>query len=256
MKRILLLLATIFMLGATATNADDRAAAKPQARSLELNEQGVAAVQKGQFEVAEQFFRRAISVDTANLTAVHNLAGMYIQNQRPDQAITLIGEYIKARPNDSEFYAQLGDAYFVKRDSRKARSNYERALQLEPKTKGVAKRVASVCLLEKDFTCAEKMLERAAIEQPNDPQVFSNLTSIYLAKGDPGKAISSAKKSLALAQSGEVYGMLGDAYQGTGQGKRALEAFKRAAAMGYEKTVMQSRIDEVQAKLDNSTEED
>jgi Flp pilus assembly protein TadD len=216
---------------------------KTQARSLELNEQGVTAVKKGQYEIAEQLFRRAIGIDPGNLTAVHNLAGMYIQNQRPDNAINLINSYKK---NDPEFYIQLGDAYFVKRDSLKARTNYETALKIQPKAKGISKKVASVCLLEKDFTCAQQMLERASVEQPNDAQVFANLTSLYLAKNDLKKAINAAKRSLQLTPSGEVYGMLGDAYASSKQKDQATEAYRRALSMGYEKEEMEKRIKSIE----------
>ena len=83
-------------------------------RSLELNEQGVVAIKGRNFDRAESLFKQALEVDEKNLTAVFNLAGMYITNKKDAQAVTLLSKYAKDYPSDAGLQARLGDAYFCR----------------------------------------------------------------------------------------------------------------------------------------------
>ncbi|NLF24407.1 MAG: tetratricopeptide repeat protein, partial [Deltaproteobacteria bacterium] len=111
----------------TQTSADAR-----QSKSLQLNERGAAAVNAKDFSGAEQLFRQALAVDPYNLTAVFNLAGMYLSNQKEESAKQLLEDYTKRYPKDAGLYARLGDTYFTLKKLQEAARAYETVLKLNP----------------------------------------------------------------------------------------------------------------------------
>ena len=65
-----------------ATNAD----AHGDSRSFDLNERGVAAVKARDLKQAEEHFRKSLALDPKNLTAVINLAAVYMTVRRVPEA--------------------------------------------------------------------------------------------------------------------------------------------------------------------------
>jgi cytochrome c-type biogenesis protein CcmH/NrfG len=224
-------------------NGANSAEVKPNARSLELNESGVKAVKEKQFEVAEQLFHRALNVDSSNLTAAKNLSGIYLQNQKPKEALKVLLPLEPLNEEDPEIPIILGDAYFVLRDTAKARLAYERALAKKHSVTGVARKLASVCTLIQDFECAVNMLERAQKENPKDVTTLLNLASLYLARNEGKKAVIAAKNALQISPSGETFALLGESYLAIKAKSKAKEAFRSASRKGYKPEEMEKRIE-------------
>ena len=63
------------------------------------------------------------------MTAVFNLAGMYLTNDKSKAAIVLLQDYTKKYPGDAGLYARLGDAYFGSKQLDKAIVNYKQAVE-------------------------------------------------------------------------------------------------------------------------------
>jgi tetratricopeptide (TPR) repeat protein len=220
-------------------------------RSIELNEQGVKAAQAGKIMEAEGFFRKALSSDPYNLTAVFNLAGMYLQNQKNDSAIALLEEYYKRIPQDLGIAVRLGDAWFVKKDIKRARQYYTKAFEQDKSYPGVAQKLATLALLTRDLPTAEKMLELATQQQPKNFGLLENLSSVYIAMKKPQKAITVAQQALnAGATSPEVYVTLGTAYESLGQLENALSAFNRAQKLGADDKELPKHIARLEEALE------
>lgn len=217
--------------------------------SLELNERGVAAVQARNTKLAEDLFRQALAADDKNLTAVFNLAGMLLTNQKEDQAVKLLEDYVARYPSDAGLYARLGDAYFGSKNPPKARAAYERALELDPQVEGVPIKLATVYSLTNQLAKAEAMLLRAAEQNPKDPQILANLSAVFLARGNTENAISTARRAIQLKPTKEVYITLGTAYELTKDYQNSLISLKRAQDLGDNRPELKQKIAEVEQKV-------
>jgi tetratricopeptide (TPR) repeat protein len=202
-------------------------------RSLELNEQGVTAIKARDFSRAESLFSEALRVDGRNITAVYNLAGMYITNKKEGQAVALLQKYTLEFPKDAGLHARLGDAYFGSQDPKSAIAAYEKSLQLDPKNPSVPVRLATLYTMSKKIDKAAKMYEQVLKQNPRDLQSMQNLSSIYLALNKPQQAIATAKKALQISATPELYVTLGNAYQDLKDPRNALISFQRAQELGY-----------------------
>lgn len=214
-------------------------------RSLELNEQGVSAIKAKDFTKAESLFSEALNIDSRNITAVFNLAGMYITNKKEGQAVSLLQKYTREFPKDAGLHARLGDAYFGSQDPKNAISSYEKALQLDPKNPSIPVRLATLYAMNKKIDKAAQMYEQALKHNPRDTQSLQNLSSIYLALNKPQQAIATAKKALQVSATPELYVTMGNAYQDLKDPRNALISFQRARELGYKDPNLGKVIEEL-----------
>lgn len=214
-------------------------------RSLQLNERGVAAVKSKDFKRAEELFTQALAEDKYNLTAVFNLAGMYLTTDKDKDAVVLLERYTEAYPNDAGLLARLGDAYFASKDIEKAAASYEKSLKLFAKDSDVKKKLATIYSLSDRTEEAEEMLRQAAVEDPKDPAIFANLSSLLLANGKIEDAIGTAKKALQMNPTSEIYVTLGTAYEMSKRVKNAIIAFERARDLGDSRPELAQKISEL-----------
>jgi Flp pilus assembly protein TadD len=217
--------------------------------SLLLNERGVAAAQGRAFDQAETLFRQSLEADRHNLSAVFNLAGMYVTNRREDQAVSLLEGYAAELPNEPDLLARLGDAYFGVKKIDQALATYQKLRALVPKYPGIAAKLGTIFTLTNRLPDAEKAFQEAAKESPRDFQILANLSSLYLSNGKPKEAIATAKSALQLSQSADTYVTLGNAYQQTGELKNALHAYQRARRLGKESAEMNTLIQELETDI-------
>ncbi len=231
MKKVLFsFLFLILPIAASANDGKSTSSADP--RSLEMNEQAVKKVAKQDFQGAEELFRKAIALDSGNLTAVFNLAGMLIQNKKLSDAATLLESYVKTYPNDAGLFARLGDTYFVGKKLDLALPQYKKALTLSPQYPGVAARLGTIYSLKNNALQAEQYLAQAVELAPKDSELLANLASVKLANAKPKEAISFAERSIRISQSKEAYATLGAAYRNIKNYKNALSAFREAQKLG------------------------
>jgi tetratricopeptide (TPR) repeat protein len=221
-------------------------------RSLELNEQGVVAIKGRDFDRAESLFKQSLEVDEKNLTAVFNLAGMYITNKNDAQAVTLLSKYAKDYPTDAGLQARLGDAYFSSQNPKGAIDSYNRALTLDPNYPNIPARLGTLYTLSNNLPKAAAMFERAIKQNPSDVQSLQNLSSLYLGLDRPKDAVSTAKRAIQLSSSAQGYATLGSAYQQLNDDKNALMAFQRAKELGYKDKNLSDIIEGLEKKLEKN----
>lgn len=105
----------VILLGPADACAVDKSTVEiaPNPQSIKLNEAGVAQIKAKNFLAAEDSFKKSLAADRSNLTAVYNLAGVYLQNKRVNAAIDLLSAYSRETQNDAGIFSRLGDAYFA-----------------------------------------------------------------------------------------------------------------------------------------------
>ncbi|MCB9030277.1 MAG: tetratricopeptide repeat protein [Deltaproteobacteria bacterium] len=221
------------------------AAPQTKSKSVQLNEQGVAALQANDFAKAEKLLKQAIDVDSANVTAIYNLAGAYVANKKEKAAIELLEKVVKNHKSDAGLFVRLGDAYFSNQDIKGARKSYENAYQLDPKQPNLAIKLATIYSLTKNLPKAEEFFKAAIEQNPKDAQTLANYSSILLANNKPEEAIAAAKKSLQHEVSDQAYLTLGSAYEAMKNIDDALIAYEKAFALGNTDKDLKTKIEEL-----------
>ena len=75
---------------------------------------------KGEIELGEEYFRRAIAVDGGNFWYRYRLARLYAMTRRPELAVAMYEELSDDFPKKSELYLDLVDLYTTQKDYDKA----------------------------------------------------------------------------------------------------------------------------------------
>jgi len=107
------------------------AAIEKQPTAKLYNKRGMAKTSMMHFEDAKKDFERALKLDPTYSEAENNIGAMLHYQKRLGAAIKHYKKAIKLDPR-ATFYSNLGTAYFARKDYKKAQSNYETALQLDP----------------------------------------------------------------------------------------------------------------------------
>lgn len=216
-----------------------------KAASLADNERGVSAVLEKKFDDAEIYFKKSLANDPQNLTAVSNLAGVYLTRKRNVDAIHLLEGYTSHFKKDPNLYVRLGDAYFGAKKLDGAFDAYQKAFVLAPQYQQLAVRMATLYSIKQDYVNAERMLEMAIAQTPNDPRVLNNLGNIYLLTGKSDKAVDAAKQALQIHVSKESYLTLGTAYESQQDYQNALIAFEKAVDLGDTRSETADKVEKL-----------
>lgn len=232
---------------ATKSEAPAQKLSATSQRSRELNEKGAAFAQQAKFKEAEESLREAVSLDSKNLTAIFNLGSVFIQRGKLNEAVTLLEKHANEAQTDAGLFARLGDAYFSLKKLPSARSNYEKALSLDPSLPKIPARLGTVYTMSTDvkgnLDKAIKLYLLAVEQEPNNVEYLSNLLNLYIATNEGQKAVSTAKRALQVTPSAELYANLGAAYELEKEWKNSLIAYERAKDLGDKSPETREKIE-------------
>jgi cellulose synthase operon protein C len=159
------------------------------------------------------------------------IANLLRQNQL-DQALVAVGRLEQKQPNSPLVYNLKGLVYLSKRDNVTARTNFERALQIQPDYLPAIGNLAQLDRLEKKPDVARKRYEAVLDKEPKNEQALLGLAGLVQALGgDPSEIESLLKRAVAAnLQSVNARIALVSFYARKGDGKQALLAAQDANA--------------------------
>lgn len=249
MKRLLFVITLIIAGNSTFAHAEEPRGRLGDMASYSLNEEAVHALNQGEFEKAITLFKKALQKDSQNLTAAYNLAGVYLSQKQEQQAIKLLEEYARAGVKDAGIHRRLGDSYFSSQNLSKAKSSYQKALDLNRDHAETYLKIATVHALEGDSEAARKILSSCVDRFPQNHLALGNLASLELSAGNNQVAISAAKRAVQIKPEPELYLTMGIAYENQGDDQNALIAFKNARDTGANVPQLEERIAALEKKL-------
>ena len=131
--------------GATTASTGGAEAATERRNTEELR-LGKEHFRNGNFGIAEQHFRRAVEQTPESAEALVGLAASYDQLSRFDLADRAYTEALKISGPNASIINNQGYSYYLRRDFKRARTQYNMALRLDPANEQVKRNIA---LLEK-----------------------------------------------------------------------------------------------------------
>ena len=222
-------------------------------KSAQLNEEGAAFAQEAKFKKAEEVLRESVSLDPQNLSAIFNLGSVLIQVGKLKEAIELLETHSQKAETDAGLFARLGDAYFTQKNTQKAQSAYERALELDSSLPKIPARLGTIYSLNNSLDKAIEQYLVAVQQEPENIEYLSNLVNLYLATNEPQKAVSTAKRALQLKPSSQLYASLGAAYELQKEWENSLIAFQRAKDLGEKSADIEEKIKILRKKTQSSS---
>jgi serine/threonine protein kinase/tetratricopeptide (TPR) repeat protein len=157
------------------------------------------------FPEAEKALRKSISLDPS-YGAYANLGYLYIQDQKYQDAVDVVGKALQLNDKDYLVWGNLAVAYDGLKDKDKAAKAWDRELVL---------------------------LEQAEQTSPREPMVQANLGLLYAKKKLREKAISHIQSATVLAPDDpNVLEAVGEAYEDLGDRKQALQNIEKSLQKG------------------------
>ncbi len=247
--------------------------------SLQMNPQnpiaatflGTAALRADKLDEAARWYRYAVDVDLAHVSAWQNLLFLAQSRGRGDAARLkqrlLTAKYgwdyvlyrnasrlrdagkstealalmMQQRTNDRikgdfpGFHFRLGQLLQEAGRADEAREAYRRCLVLDPKHAAASYNLGVLALQRGDNDLAEKLLHNVSVLQPEDPDPHVQLAIIHLRRNKFEEAESSLDRARERgAASGLYHALRAETYLGLGKEELARESVKAAMQRGFQ----------------------
>jgi Flp pilus assembly protein TadD/peroxiredoxin len=159
---------------------------------------GVAFLQHGFLDPAEQSFKQVIATKPDDPEAYYNLGTLYLQRNSPQQARQYLEQTVKLRPNYPEAWNNLGMIAAQAGNNEEAIRNFEQSLQLRPSYATALLNLGNVYRRQGHFDEAETLLKRAFDSDPKNPEVNYSLGMVYARRDQPERAVEYLDNAINL----------------------------------------------------------
>ncbi len=184
-----------------------------------------------------------------NLPTFYLLNGVAnVQLKKYDQAISSLDigrEYVTGdKSMKAEFYGQLGEAYFGKKDFAKGKTWYEKAMTEDPNSTLLMNNFAyRMAIYKIEIDRAEKLILQAISSSPNQPSFIDTYGFVLFQKGDYKGALVQFEKAYGLDNEDKVTAEhLGDVYIKLNAPAEAQKYWNKAKELGAKSKVLDKKI--------------
>jgi tetratricopeptide (TPR) repeat protein len=209
----------------------------PESRLKGSMEEGARLIREKRWEEAIRLFEEMARRSPGQEEVYYHLGVSYLELGRFQKAEEALKRALRLNPEYTLAYLQLARLYEETQRLEEALSTYERIIEVDPMGEP-----AQFSLLKKsliggiflarsgDFDGALRLFKSAAEIAPDDPTAHYNIGQVYLRKKDEAKAEEAFRKVVALdPRHQEAYLHLGNLYERQKRMEEALEAFVNAA---------------------------
>jgi predicted O-linked N-acetylglucosamine transferase (SPINDLY family) len=182
---------------------------------------------------AESLYRAILKVDSANIGSLHNLATLCIQQRRGQEAVELLREVLRHRPDLAVAHHTLGIALRHLGRVQGAEVCCREALRLEPEYAEAHNTLGDTLTALGRYREAEYCCREALRLNPHYPEAHANLGNALRFLGRVDEAEIRFREALRLKPHNPVaYNNLGNVLIDQGKLLEAADAFGRASALG------------------------
>lgn len=165
------------------------------------NDLGLTYKAKKRLDLAVKHFKKALEIKPDYAPATNNLGTVYLDKKEWDTAIKYFKEVsenmLYATPHLA--MANLGWAYYNKKQYTLSETYYLKALDLEPKFINAQRGLGLTYIALGRIDEAVEILERAVKDYPKVALLYDDLAKIYVLSHDYDKALDAYHKVIELA---------------------------------------------------------
>lgn len=148
---------------------------------------------------AEKYYFKTLQLKPSYFEGNFNLGAIYLENNRPKDAIPYLKNAIAAKPDRTPAYYNLAQAYFASGNGTNAIKTYQQIMKMEPNNAlPVYKIGATYGKVMNDMDNAIVWMKKAIEMDPRQVMYYEDLGVAYGFKGDVTMAINTFKKGLEL----------------------------------------------------------
>ena len=134
-------------------------------------ELGILYKHAGRIDDAENEFLRAHDLNRTNIEPLLNLTALYIDENKPERAVSASEEAVKTNSRSAPAFLNLGIALYKAAMPDKAEAALKRALELAPKMAAIRLMLANVYLKRQQYDSVVDQLNGYIAENPNGEQL-------------------------------------------------------------------------------------
>lgn len=172
-----------------------------------------------------------------------------IQTKHYDEAITSLETgkslIINDKAMEAEFYGQLGDAYFSKKEYQEGQKNFDKALSIDPKSNLIRNNYAyKLALANIQLEKAYSMIQQVTESSPGMATYMDTKGLILFMQKKYDEAFILFDEALKLnSKQADINEHLGDAYFKRNMVDKALEYWNIAKELGSENKILTKKIE-------------
>jgi tetratricopeptide (TPR) repeat protein len=155
----------------------------------------------GNFDEAVKLLSQAVLLDPENGEIYHNRGKVYLEMERWNESISDFSRAISLSPHPLS-YEMRALAYFESGNRSAARSDWERALQLDPNRANALLNLGYYHLKAGDTSKALEYLNHAISVEPTMAKAYENRARLYLERGDRTQASKDLQRAQDLVSQG------------------------------------------------------
>jgi tetratricopeptide (TPR) repeat protein len=160
---------------------------------------------KGNFQAAEKFLRKAITLDPNNTEYLMNLGFMFQSNNRPRDALQMYEKIREIEPDNMIHHMNAGVILMQLKAFVKAETAFKKVITLDPKFSGGYRTLAQLYLKTETKLPEALKLAKTAVEVEATAENYFILSWAYDKNGDVSNARSALKKTVELEPGNPKY---------------------------------------------------
>jgi len=205
--------------------------------------------QKGDFEDLYKDSKTCLSY-FSTFPTIYLLNGIgAIQNNHLDEAIESLETgkslLVNDKPMEAEFYSQLGEAFMQKKEYAEGQKNFEKALELDPKSNLIRNNYAYKLAIAKiNLDKALILISQATQSSPNQSTYMDTKGLILFQQGKYEEATILFEEALKLNnEEPDINDHLGDAYVMQNMSEKAVEQWLKSKKLGSKNKNLNKKIE-------------
>ena len=226
--------------------------------SRHYTQQGVAAMEKSEWDQAEAMCGRAVQACPADADARRQFAEALWHRGSHAEAIAQMEQAVRSAKDDPAMHVRLAQMRLATGATQAARAEAEQAIDLDPKSAVAWSTRAQVMRVSGDPHQALADYRRALGYTPDDRQILLEIAELYRTLNQPQRALASLQALAETYSPGEepqqVFDLLGLAYLALNRNEDAVESLSAAVLRGPPQAELLAHLAEAQRRVGRTTE--
>ena len=214
---------------------DYRALLKTNIKNVDyLNGLGAAYYMLKQNDSALVYYSKTLTYDELHENALKNRCMLYFLDSEFELALTDVQTLLKIAPDNSNYWADLGDVYAGLGDSIQALEAYDKGLELDPENTTVYASIAEYYSFKENYEKAHFYAEQGLAINKADDLLYAIQGDAFYFQDDLHykEALKAYLKSYKLKEDEEVSYFVGLCYDELNEPVKAAIYYKKAIELG------------------------